>query len=190
MPSEANSPTVRAGVYARYSSDSQSDASIDDQVRPALHLLSGLVHCGACGSRFASVGRDYLAWLRQRLMAPEMVEEFVSTTSLPPGCGVRACWPMATSAGAGGIGSEPIPPRTTSGCGKRQSRARRADVAAPRTSASRGRCGVLVRGRERSAGRAHLGRHLARAQASTLTHAEFDLLHSGAGVATCLMQRA
>ena len=33
MPSEANSPTVRAGVYARYSSDNQSDASIDDQVR-------------------------------------------------------------------------------------------------------------------------------------------------------------
>ena len=32
MPSEANSPTVRAGVYAQYSSDSQSDASIDDQV--------------------------------------------------------------------------------------------------------------------------------------------------------------
>ena len=33
MPSEVNSPTVRAGVYARYSSDSQRDASIDDQVR-------------------------------------------------------------------------------------------------------------------------------------------------------------
>jgi site-specific DNA recombinase len=33
MPSEMNSPTVRAGVYARYSSDHQSDPSIDDQVR-------------------------------------------------------------------------------------------------------------------------------------------------------------
>ena len=33
MPSEVNSPTVRAGIYARYSSDNQRDASIDDQVR-------------------------------------------------------------------------------------------------------------------------------------------------------------
>src|SRR5918996_6023344 len=33
MPSEVNSPTVRAGAYARYSSDNQRDASIDDQVR-------------------------------------------------------------------------------------------------------------------------------------------------------------
>jgi hypothetical protein len=33
MPSEVNAPTVRAGVYARYSSDDQRDASIDDQVR-------------------------------------------------------------------------------------------------------------------------------------------------------------
>jgi site-specific DNA recombinase len=33
MPSEVNPSTVRAGVYARYSSDNQSDASIDDQVR-------------------------------------------------------------------------------------------------------------------------------------------------------------
>src|SRR5919106_3732274 len=33
MPSKVNSPTVRAGVYARYSSDHQRDASIDDQVR-------------------------------------------------------------------------------------------------------------------------------------------------------------
>jgi site-specific DNA recombinase len=73
--------------------------------RRAQHLLSGLVHCGACGSRMAAVGRDYLACsaargqgtcsnrkgvrrapleelildgLRQRLMAPEMVEEFVT----------------------------------------------------------------------------------------------------------------
>jgi len=73
--------------------------------RRAQHLLSGLVYCGSCGSRFASVGRDYLACsaardqgtcinrkgvrrspleelildgLRQRLMAPEMVEEFVA----------------------------------------------------------------------------------------------------------------
>ena len=33
MPSEANLPKLRAGVYARYSSDHQSTASIDDQVR-------------------------------------------------------------------------------------------------------------------------------------------------------------
>ena len=32
MPSEMTHQTVRAGVYARYSSDNQSDASIDDQV--------------------------------------------------------------------------------------------------------------------------------------------------------------
>ena len=68
------------------------------------HLLTGLVICGSCGSRFASIGRDYLACssargcgdcanrgslrrsvleailldgLRDRLMAPELVEEFV-----------------------------------------------------------------------------------------------------------------
>ena len=73
--------------------------------RSAQHLLTGLVYCGACGSRMAAVGRDYLACsaargqgtcsnrkgvrrapleelildgLRQRLMAPEMVEEFVT----------------------------------------------------------------------------------------------------------------
>jgi site-specific DNA recombinase len=73
--------------------------------RRAQHLLTGLVYCGACGSRLAAVGRDYLACsaargqgtctnrkgirrspleelivqgLRQRLMAPEMVEEFVT----------------------------------------------------------------------------------------------------------------
>ena len=33
MPSEVNSPTVRAAIYARYSSDLQCEASIDDQVR-------------------------------------------------------------------------------------------------------------------------------------------------------------
>jgi hypothetical protein len=33
MPSEAKSPTVRVAVYARYSSDNQSEASIEDQVR-------------------------------------------------------------------------------------------------------------------------------------------------------------
>jgi hypothetical protein len=31
MPSQVNSQSVRAGVYARYRSDSQRDASIDDQ---------------------------------------------------------------------------------------------------------------------------------------------------------------
>jgi site-specific DNA recombinase len=73
--------------------------------RHAQHLLTGLVHCGACGSRLAAVGRDYLACsaargqgtctnrksirrapleelivqgLRQRLLAPELVEEFVT----------------------------------------------------------------------------------------------------------------
>jgi site-specific DNA recombinase len=33
MPSQGNSQTVRAGAYARYSSDNQSTASIGDQVR-------------------------------------------------------------------------------------------------------------------------------------------------------------
>ena len=73
--------------------------------RRAQHLLTGLVYCGSCGSRLAAVGRDYLACsaargrgtcanraslrrgpleelildsLRQRLMAPELVEEFVA----------------------------------------------------------------------------------------------------------------
>jgi len=68
------------------------------------HILSGLVYCQECGSAYASIGRDYLACsaargsgncsnrqsirrsalealilngLRQRLMAPELVEEFV-----------------------------------------------------------------------------------------------------------------
>ena len=69
------------------------------------HLLTGLAWCGCCGGRLASIGRDYLACsaargrgtctntgsirrreleelileaLRQRLMAPELVEEFIS----------------------------------------------------------------------------------------------------------------
>jgi hypothetical protein len=72
--------------------------------RRSRHLLSGLVRCQECGSRYAAVGRDYLACsaargsgtcsnrqsirrpaleglildgLRQRLMAPELVEEFI-----------------------------------------------------------------------------------------------------------------
>ncbi|MGA8689173.1 MAG: recombinase family protein [Methyloceanibacter sp.] len=71
--------------------------------RRSRHLLSGLLYCQECGSRYASIGRDYLACsaargsgtcsnrrsirrvdlegmiingLRQRLMAPELVEEF------------------------------------------------------------------------------------------------------------------
>jgi site-specific DNA recombinase len=72
--------------------------------RRSRHLLSGLVRCQECGSLYASIGRDYLACsaargsgncsnrrsirraalesliidgLRQRLMAPELVEEFI-----------------------------------------------------------------------------------------------------------------
>ena len=72
--------------------------------RRSRHLLSGLVYCQECGSRYAAVGRDYLACsaargsgtcsnrqsirraeletlildgLRKRLMAPELVEEFI-----------------------------------------------------------------------------------------------------------------
>jgi site-specific DNA recombinase len=72
--------------------------------RRSRHLLSGLVRCKECGSHYAAVGRDYLACsaargsgtcsnrqsirrgalealildgLRQRLMAPELVEEFI-----------------------------------------------------------------------------------------------------------------
>jgi Resolvase, N terminal domain len=33
MPSEVNSPTIRAALYARVSSDLQSAASVDDQLR-------------------------------------------------------------------------------------------------------------------------------------------------------------
>ena len=73
--------------------------------RRAQHLLTGLAYCGRCGSRLASVGRDYLACssargqgtctnrrsvrrapleklildgLKHRLMAPELVKEFVA----------------------------------------------------------------------------------------------------------------
>ena len=72
--------------------------------RRSSHLLSGLVRCQECGSHSASIGCDYLACsaargsgtysnrqrirrtalegliidgLRQRLMAPELVEEFI-----------------------------------------------------------------------------------------------------------------
>ena len=72
--------------------------------RRSRHLLSGLVRCQECGGLYASIGRDYLACsaargsgtcsnresirraalegliidgLRQRLMAPEFVEEFI-----------------------------------------------------------------------------------------------------------------
>jgi hypothetical protein len=73
--------------------------------RRAKHLLTGLVVCGECDSRFASVGRDYLACsaargrgtcsntrsikravleglildsLKGRLMQPDLVQEFIS----------------------------------------------------------------------------------------------------------------
>ena len=72
--------------------------------RRSRHLLSGLVRCQECGSRYASIGRDYLACsaarssgtcsnrqsirrsaleglitdgLHQRLMAPDLVQEFI-----------------------------------------------------------------------------------------------------------------
>ena len=74
--------------------------------RRSRHLLTGLVRCQECGSPYAAIGRDYLACsaargsgicsnrqsirrgalealildaLRQRLMAPDLVEEFVRT---------------------------------------------------------------------------------------------------------------
>jgi hypothetical protein len=73
--------------------------------RRARHLLTGLVFCGDCGSGFAAVGRDYLACsaargrgtcanrrsirryvlenvildgLKERLMAPDLVAEFIA----------------------------------------------------------------------------------------------------------------
>jgi site-specific DNA recombinase len=73
--------------------------------RRAQHLLTGLTYCGSCDGRLASVGRDYLACsaargqgtcsnrkairraplealildgLKHRLLAPELVEEFVA----------------------------------------------------------------------------------------------------------------
>src|SRR5262245_55708389 len=72
--------------------------------RRSRHLLSGLVRCQECGNQYASIGRDYLGCsaargsgncsnrqsirratlealivdgLRQQLMAPELVEEFI-----------------------------------------------------------------------------------------------------------------
>jgi DNA invertase Pin-like site-specific DNA recombinase len=52
MPLEANSPTVRAAIYARYSSDHQSEASIEDQVRICRALV------GAHGWEVAQVYSD------------------------------------------------------------------------------------------------------------------------------------
>ena len=76
--------------------------------RRAKHILTGLVYCGYCGGRFAAVGRDYLACsaargrgtcsnrssirraqleelvldgLKQRLLAPELVEEFIAAVN-------------------------------------------------------------------------------------------------------------
>ena len=73
--------------------------------RRARHLLTGVVFCGDCGGRFAAVGRDYLACsaargrgtcanrrsirrgdlegvilggVKERLMAPELVAEFIT----------------------------------------------------------------------------------------------------------------
>ena len=40
MPSEVDSQTVRARAYARYSSDSQRDESIDDQVRICRNVIT------------------------------------------------------------------------------------------------------------------------------------------------------
>jgi site-specific DNA recombinase len=100
-----------AAVKARQKAIRESDgvskarATCFWEWRQAQYLVTGLVHCGTCGSRMASVGRDYLACsaargrgtctnrasvrrgpleelildgLRQRLMMPEMVEEFVA----------------------------------------------------------------------------------------------------------------
>ncbi len=97
-------------VKARQGSIRESDRVVNARAtrfwerRRSRHLLSGLVHCGECGSRYASIGRDYLACssargsgtcanrqsirrgtleaiildgLRERLMEPELVEEFV-----------------------------------------------------------------------------------------------------------------
>ena len=101
------SPSLKARQTAIRESEGVTKARATRfwEQRRAQHLLSGLVYCGSCGSRLASVGRDYLACsaargqgtctnrkgvrrspleelivqgLRQRLMAPEMVEEFVT----------------------------------------------------------------------------------------------------------------
>ena len=72
--------------------------------RRARHLLTGLIHCGVCGGGMTAIGKDYLACaaarsaagctnktgvkrarieaavlagLKERLMAPELVEEFI-----------------------------------------------------------------------------------------------------------------
>ena len=73
--------------------------------RRAKHLLTGLVHCGVCGARYAALGKDYIGCssargtgtcnnrksikravledvildaLKQHLMAPELVSEFIA----------------------------------------------------------------------------------------------------------------
>jgi site-specific DNA recombinase len=99
------------GVKARQTATRESEGVAKARAtrfwdqRRAQNLLTGLVYCGACGSRMAAVGRDYLACsaargqgtcpnrkgmrrapleemilngLRQRLMAPELVEELVA----------------------------------------------------------------------------------------------------------------
>jgi len=102
--------TLWAAVKTRQGAIRESDRVANARAtrfwerRRSRHLLSGLAYCQECGSRFASIGRDYLACsaargsgtcsnrqsirrgalegliingLRQRLMAPELVEEFV-----------------------------------------------------------------------------------------------------------------
>ena len=102
--------TLWEAVKTRQGTIRQSDRVVNARAtrfwehRRSRHLLTGLVYCQKCGSRYASIGRDYLACsaarsggtcsnrqsirrgtlegliingLRQRLMAPELVEEFV-----------------------------------------------------------------------------------------------------------------
>ena len=95
----------RLGAIRRSPSVQKAQETRFWEHRRAKHLLTGLVHCGVCGGRYASVGKDYLACsaarrqgtcdnrrgmprgtleelildgLRDRLMAPELVETFIA----------------------------------------------------------------------------------------------------------------
>jgi site-specific DNA recombinase len=99
-----NAVKVRQGSIRASDRVANARASRFWERRRSRHLLSGLVRCQECGSLYASIGRDYLACsaargsgtcsnrqsvrrgalegliidgLRQRLMAPELVEEFI-----------------------------------------------------------------------------------------------------------------
>lgn len=65
--------------------------------RRSRYLLSGLVYCRECGSRYASIGRDYLACSAARGQGTCPNRQSVAWRSGTPDCR----WPAATFDGAG-----------------------------------------------------------------------------------------